>query len=254
MVGKWQQNHQKWKDYISQTLSCSQNFIFIGIINRWLQHNSRQQSFKLLIGDILSLFTWYVCDWNFIHENWSQLVRKNKSYSISHTLKKKKFFLEVNRFNKLHPWSHLCKALGLPSSNMFPTSNSSPMRMTGLKSYQRGFKCTIPPHLKYQRPCSEEPKEKWEIAGQRWILRERERERNYNAVEGTYRVSHSSPSTAECGGGQSKCPRAEIHKKPVVTCPDQVHTTWLQWSSDKKKKHPLLQRRQGVTVEYGCSL
>ena len=63
---------------------------------------------------------------------------KTKATDFFTHSRKKKFFSEVNRFNKLHPELHLCKPLGLPSPNkMFPTSNSSPMRTTELKSYRR---------------------------------------------------------------------------------------------------------------------
>lgn len=121
------------------------------------------------------------------------------------------------------------------------------MRMTELKSYR--------PDLKFQRACSEEPKEKMRNIRTRRILRERERERNYHALEGTYRVSHSSPSTAEDGEGQSIRPRTKIHSKQVVTCPEPgPHSLATVIIEDKKEKRPLVRGRQYIIVEYGYSL
>lgn len=89
----------------------------------------------------------------------------------------------------------------------------------------------------------------------RHILKERERERNYNALEGTFRVSHTSPSTAECGESQSICPRTKVHRKQVATCPEPgPHNLATVIIEDKKEKHPLVQGRQYITVEYGYSL
>lgn len=92
---------------------------------------------------------------------------------LTHSEKKKKhhIFSEVDRFNKLHPWLHLCKPLGLPSSNqIFPTLNSSLMRTTQLKFYQHGF-TKAPLHLILVSKMSalRSPTRKWETAGQRLI-------------------------------------------------------------------------------------
>lgn len=205
---------------------------------------------------MLSLFTWYACDWNFIDGNWSQLVRKNKSNRFSHTLKEKKIFSEVNRFNKLLPWSHLCKPLSLASSNVFPTSNSSTMRMTEFKSYRHGL-TKAPSHLILSSKKSllwGTQREKEKQKDRAYLKRKGEREK-LQCSKGTYRVSHSPPSTAECGEGQNICPRTNIHSKQVVTCPEPgSHDLAIEIIEDKKENHSLVQGKQYVTVEYGYSL
>lgn len=94
-------------------------------------------------------------------------MRKNKSNRFSHTLKEKKISSEVNGFNKLLPWSHLCKPLGLAPSNVFPTSNTSTMRMTEFKSYRhRLTKAPFHLILSSKEPALRNPKRKGETEGQ----------------------------------------------------------------------------------------
>lgn len=139
--------------------------------------------------------------------------------------------------------------LAFPKTNMFQTSNSSPIRTTELKLYQCGF-TKVPFHciLMSKAPALSSPKRKWESARAKAHLKSKGGRERLHCSRSNL-LGQSSQASAEHKKGESM-PEATstLQQKMVAICPEPGPCGLATVITEKKKSTPFFKEDSVDTV------